>query len=76
MAAQPGLAAVSELFHGVPGGCSHAGPPDQERAARTAKDGGQLSQVELGFITHALLSRLVFTKLLLSYLCVHVTREF
>lgn len=48
LAAQPGPATVSQLFHGVPGGCTHVGPPDQEGAERTAQNGGQLPQVELG----------------------------
>ncbi len=56
LAAQPGPATVSQLFHGVPGGCTHVGPPDQEGAARTAQNGGQLPQVELGFCVPALAS--------------------
>lgn len=47
LAAQPGPATVPQLFHGVSGGCTHVGPPDQEGAERAAQNGGQLPQVEL-----------------------------
>ena len=56
LAAQPGPATVSQLLHGVPGGCPHVGPPDQEGAERTAQNGGQLSQVGLGSGVPALAS--------------------
>lgn len=45
MAAQPGSAPIPFLFHGVIGGCSHAWPPDKERAERPTEDGGQFPQV-------------------------------
>lgn len=58
LAAQPGPASVSQLFHGVPGGCPHAGPPDQEGAERTAQNGGQLPQVERLPLTYITVSSL------------------
>nr|XP_046270100.1 liprin-alpha-3 isoform X2 [Scatophagus argus] len=52
LAAQPGPAAVSQLFHGVPGGCPHVGPPDQEGAERTTQNGGQLPQGQFALRHH------------------------
>lgn len=42
MAAQPGPAPVPLLLHGVSGGRSNAGPPDQEGPEEPPQDGGQL----------------------------------
>lgn len=77
MAAQPGLATVPELFHGVPGGCPHAGPPDQEGAEGTAQNGGQLPQVELGFGVPPpqLMLFCHILCLLFTADCVHIARE-
>lgn len=45
VAAQPWPASVPLLLHGVPGGCTNAGPPDQEGPEEPPQDGGQLPQV-------------------------------
>lgn len=45
LVAQPWVAPVPKLFHGVTGGCSDVGPSEQEGTARPTQDGGQLPQV-------------------------------
>lgn len=45
VAAQSRTTSVPQLLHGVLGGRSHVGPPDQEGPEGAPEDGGQLPQV-------------------------------